>query len=336
MIYLYFALSVLFLLLQLWQQSFLLWKVTLWTSIFSRQLEKESCKNKHCQKHKGPGSWAIKHSAHFCQLLPSVNNLDSLCFCFFQHHNLLQQACTALISSQANDISFRLKTYKYNALYLYVYNLNAAEVKAMITHLCTSIRSTVLNQDIDSIGTFFRLWVHRCFPFLSFVCCHITWIRLNCFSAPTLYIALWDPLSNSNLNSQNPLSNNIDFEIRLSFFFFFKSLIDTLTITMDSSAPAPLANNQCRISEHLLQMESAPFKELQRAVITAEDVCTIFQAISAQQSIPKKQQDTFFWSPALFGMIMLRGILFSYSKKHVPYVLLNLILLWHVCLGWHL
>ena len=50
---------------------------------------------------------------------------------------------------------------------------------------------------------------------------------------------------------------------------------------MDSSAPAPLANNQCRISEHLLQMESAPFKELQRAVITAEDVCTIFQAISA-------------------------------------------------------
>ena len=83
MIYLYFALSVVFLLLQLWQQSFLLWKVTLWTSIFSRQLEKESCKNKHCQKHKGPGSWAIKHSAHFCQLLPGVNNLDSLYFCFF-------------------------------------------------------------------------------------------------------------------------------------------------------------------------------------------------------------------------------------------------------------
>ena len=40
-------------------------------------------------------------------------------------------------------------------------------------------------------------------------------------------------------------------------------------------------------------MVSAPFKELQRAVITAEDVCTIFQAISAQQSTPKKQQDTF-------------------------------------------
>ena len=69
---------------------------------------RESCKNKHCQKHKGPGSWAIKHSAHFCQLLPVVNNLDSLCFCFFQRHNLLHQACTALISSQANDISFRL------------------------------------------------------------------------------------------------------------------------------------------------------------------------------------------------------------------------------------
>ena len=41
-------------------------------------------------------------------------------------------------------------------------------------------------------------------------------------------------------------------------------------------------------------MESAPFKELQRAVITAEDVCNIFQAISAQHSIPKKQQNTFF------------------------------------------
>ena len=62
---------------------------------------------------------------------------------------------------------------------------------------------------------------------------------------------------------------------------------------MDSWAPAPLANNQCRSFEHLFQIESAPFKELQRAVITAEDVCTIFQAISAQQSTPKKQQDTF-------------------------------------------
>ena len=38
---LYFALSVVFLLLQLWQQSFLLWKVTLWKSILSRQLERE-------------------------------------------------------------------------------------------------------------------------------------------------------------------------------------------------------------------------------------------------------------------------------------------------------
>ena len=96
---------------------------------------RESCKNKHCQKHKGPGSWAIKHSAHFCQLLPGVNNLDSLCFCCFSIIICFNKHVPHWYLHR--QLTFHSHCRHTNTMHciLYVYNLNAAEVKAMLTQL---------------------------------------------------------------------------------------------------------------------------------------------------------------------------------------------------------
>ena len=163
-------------------------------------------------------------TAHFCQLLPGVNNLDRLCFCFFRRHNLLQQAGTALISSQAGHIIqiVYIQT-QCNVFVCLQFECHGGEGNAHTSLHIHPVNCLYSVQGQKNRIKTLTLLTH--FPSLSlfflFVCCHFRWIRLNCFSAPTLYIALSDPLSNSNLNSQNPLSNNIDFEIKLSFYFLF-------------------------------------------------------------------------------------------------------------------
>ena len=115
------------------------------------------------------------------------------------HTNTMQCICMSTIWMQRSEGNAHtsLHIHPVNCLYSVQGQKNRIKILTLLTHF-------------PSLSLFFL-----------FVCCHIRWIRLNCFSAPTLYIALSDPLSNSNLNSQNPLSNNIDFEIKLLFYFLF-------------------------------------------------------------------------------------------------------------------
>lgn len=151
-------------------------KVTMWKFILSRQLERELQKWT-LPKAQGPGSWVIKHSAQV-KVDKSVHCTLLSTFTWCQQPRqpllLLQQAGTALISSQAGHI-IQIVYIQTQCNVFVCLQFECNEVKVTLTHHCISTRSTVftLSRDrkIESrywhYWHIFRLWVS--FFYLSVV-----------------------------------------------------------------------------------------------------------------------------------------------------------------------